>query len=669
MFPQPQDLSTVLAFDMGIFVTLLLLSRLLSRESAMGRALFGACAAAIIICYAAWRWQETLPPFEWSIGSLWTHVFFGFEAVAITYTLLSIIILLRWRDRSGDADLCESILADRNCWPKVDVFICTYNEPLDVLEKSIIPALAIDYPNFAVWVLDDTRRAWLKEYCEKVGARYITRADNKGAKAGNLNNALGHTASETNAPLILVLDADFAPKRNILRRMVGLFGNPRTGIVQTPQFFYNADPIQHNLMAADSWVDDQRIFFDVFQPAKDAWGAAFCVGTSFVVRRDLLNEIGGFPDSAICEDINLTYTLMRRGYETHWLNELLSIGLCAEGLPEYITQRTRWCLGTMQVALLPDGPLRGRGYSFVQRLHYVHGILNWLCKPFLVLMLIAPSLYWLFGLPAYYADYLGFLRYGLPALLALWIHGGWISARRTLPLFMEVTHLLPAPAVTLTLLSALIRPFGRPFKVTDKGGDRSSSQLRFKMALTFGSISLLSAGGIVWYLISPEASSEVSSLDLFNLLWASVAMTMTFVAFVVCFERPRREERFDVNESAVVLADDNLPWNCRLTDLSLNSAAFDLANAAKICASRAMTILIADVGFVSAKVEAVSDQAAIISFELSDAERIRMLIKLFSVSSRHRIADRASFGGAFTALFRRSFGMGAPLRSRQRAQA
>ena len=50
---------------------------------------------------------------------------------------------------------------------------------------------------------------------------------------------------------------------------------------------------------------------------------------------------------------------MRQGYETHWLNERLSAGLSAEGLPEYISQRTRWCLGTIQVALLKDGPFRG----------------------------------------------------------------------------------------------------------------------------------------------------------------------------------------------------------------------------------------------------------------------------------------------------------------------
>ena len=190
--------------------------------------------------------------------------------------------------------------------------------------------------------------------------------------------------------VILVLDADFAPRPDFLKRTVGLLSNPDVAVVQTPQFYYNPDPIQHNLLAAQSWVDDQRFFFDVFQPAKDAWGCAFCVGTSFVVRRDRLNEIGGFPSQAISEDINLTYTMLANGYQTRWLNEKLSIGLSAEGIPEYITQRARWCLGTIQVALLHDGPFFGSGFTFTQRWHYLHGVLNWLCKPFLVLLLIAP---------------------------------------------------------------------------------------------------------------------------------------------------------------------------------------------------------------------------------------------------------------------------------------
>jgi hypothetical protein len=59
--------------------------------------------------------------------------------------------------RSEQADIAQSrMLAERN-------FICTYDEPLEVLERSILTALALDYPNTTVWVLDDTRREWLRE--------------------------------------------------------------------------------------------------------------------------------------------------------------------------------------------------------------------------------------------------------------------------------------------------------------------------------------------------------------------------------------------------------------------------------------------------------------------------------------------------------------------------
>jgi len=83
--------------------------------------------------------------------------------VAILYTLMSIVILFRFKDRSTEADREEARLEASGDWPAVDIFICTYNEPQEVVEKSIIPALAVDYPNATVWVCDDTRRGWREE--------------------------------------------------------------------------------------------------------------------------------------------------------------------------------------------------------------------------------------------------------------------------------------------------------------------------------------------------------------------------------------------------------------------------------------------------------------------------------------------------------------------------
>src|SRR3954470_11605258 len=368
MFESAADISSILSIDTGLLIGLLVLSRLLDPARSRDRILFGVTAASLLVTYGSWRWHDTLPASASSVQALWQYLFFAFEALAIAYTLTSIVILFRSIDRSKQADAAQRRMEQAGDYPAVDILICTYDEPLEILERSILTALALDYPNATVWVLDDTRRGWLREYCDEAGARYITRPSNEHAKAGNLNNALAITATQTNAPVIMVLDADFAPRPDVLRRTVGLLASPQVAAVQTPQFYQNPDPIQHNLLAAQSWVDDQRFFFDIFQPAKDAWGCAFCVGTSFIVRRDRLNEIGGFPSQAISEDINLTYTMLARGYQTSWLNERLSIGLSAEGIPEYITQRSRWCLGTIQVALLRDGPLFGRGYSAIQRL-------------------------------------------------------------------------------------------------------------------------------------------------------------------------------------------------------------------------------------------------------------------------------------------------------------
>ena len=655
MLPTASDDGSILVINAGLLIGLLVMTQLLDPRRALDRVLFGLTTAAFLVIYALWRLTDTLPAFAFSAQSLWPRLFISFELIAILYTLLSIVILFRGIDRSAEANAAQRKLAAENDYPAVDIFICTYDEPLEIVERSILSALALDYPKFTVWVLDDTRREWLRDYCAQVGARHVTRPDNKGAKAGNLNNGLAATARESNAPVILVLDADFAPRRDFLQRTIGLLlSEPDAAIVQTPQFYYNADPIQHNLLAARSWVDDQRFFFDIFQPAKDAWGCAFCVGTSFIVRRDRLNEIGGFPDEAISEDINLTYTMLKHGYRTVWLNEPLSFGLSAEGIPEYITQRARWCLGTIQVALLRSGPIFGRGYTFTQRWHYLHGILNWLCKPFMVLLLVAPSLYWFGGLPAFEADYLSFLRYGMPALLGQIIYMFWISRSRTLPLFMEATHAVTSFAITATLLSAIVKPFGRPFKITDKGGDRSTPRVHWKLAAAFGLIAASSAASVVWAFVSPHAAGEISSLDYFNLLWAGIAMLIAFIAFLVCFELPRGEEMFDLDEKAW-LSCQGAVSSCRITALSMSMVQLvGPAGEVRNFDGSSSQIHVDGLGWTDISIVSRSGGVVMARMQPSIEQRRRLVVRLFSASYGH-VSDTASLSGAFAGLARRGF--------------
>src|SRR6202048_4381340 len=159
---------------MGLLIGLLVMGRLLDPLVARDRILFGSTAGSLLVIYALWRCHDTLPTFAFSVQTLWEYFFFAFEALAIVYTMMSIVILFRNIDRSGQADAAQSRVTRDGDFPPVDVFICTYDEPIEILERSILTALAQDYPDFTVWVLDDTRRKWLREYCAVAGARYVT---------------------------------------------------------------------------------------------------------------------------------------------------------------------------------------------------------------------------------------------------------------------------------------------------------------------------------------------------------------------------------------------------------------------------------------------------------------------------------------------------------------
>jgi cellulose synthase (UDP-forming) len=644
------DLASVLLFDLGVALAFLALAALADPRNPLERVAFSIVTAASLALYLCWRLLDTLPDLEPTAESLWPYVYFSFEAISIVYAVASVLILCRTTDWTAEADAAESELAASGRYPSVAVFICTYNEPIHILEKSAVCAKAMDYPDFQVYVCDDTRRPEVREYCETIGVNYITRPDNRHAKAGNLNNALHLTNKERPSELIMVLDADFAPQANFLKRVVGLFRNQRIGIVQTPQFYFNADPIQHNLHIASSFVDDQRVFFDTFQPAKDAVECAFCVGTSFVVRRSMVNEIGGFPHEALSEDMLLSYRLMERGYITRWLNEKLSVGLSAEGIPEYITQRTRWCLGTIQIGLLKDGPLwRGR-FTLRQRFHYLHGLFCWLSKPFILCLLFAPSIYWLFGISALQADELLFMKYGISSLLVFWVYASWISGKRTLPLFTEVTHALTALPVTLTLLQAIRRPFGRPFKVTEKGGDRARMRVHLPTALFFGLVTVLSGLSVLQTVLAWNAPTDFSEREILNLVWSLVSMTIAFVSLLVCIELPRygQEEVIDVS------LDGQYRQAGQTVEVSIGGLSADRVRIPGLDATRTddAAVYLPQIGWV--RIAEIHEAGSGLTILPTTEQRNGILSLLFGVS-RAQIAERGSLRASMAGLLRRAF--------------
>jgi Glycosyltransferases, probably involved in cell wall biogenesis len=140
---------------------------------------------------------------------------------------------------------------DMTRWPTVDVYIPTYNEPLDVVRDTVLAAQCMDYPRdkIKIYLLDDGKRSEFAVFAADVGVGYITRNDNAFAKAGNLNHAMKLTQGE----LICVFDCDHVATRTFLQATVGPFlKDPKLALMQTPHYFYSPDPFERNLRAARS---------------------------------------------------------------------------------------------------------------------------------------------------------------------------------------------------------------------------------------------------------------------------------------------------------------------------------------------------------------------------------------------------------------------------------
>ena len=227
---------------------------ILPKEKTWGRSLVTGLVFVVTARYMVWRVTDTLMPAVFgTVAGLWILFCFVVEALAILDMCVFFLLMSKTVDRSAEADRHESRMRTiPDDWkPPVDIFIPTYNEEIDVLERTIVGAMGIDYPNCTVWVLDDGKRDWLRDFCAAKGVNYLTRPDNAHAKAGNINHALAMSSGE----FVAIFDADFVPQANFLYRTIGFFHDPRIGCVQTPQHFFNKDPLQANLAMRDLWPE------------------------------------------------------------------------------------------------------------------------------------------------------------------------------------------------------------------------------------------------------------------------------------------------------------------------------------------------------------------------------------------------------------------------------
>ena len=295
-------------------------------------------------------------------------VFMIFTGTFVSYQVISLPV--NFTGRGFDLAAHRALVAGwrPGGYPEVDVYLPICGEPVDVLESAwrATADLVDSYPGLArAYVLDDGPSRQASELAALLGFRYLSRPDARAfKKSGNLRHAFARTRGE----YIVILDADFAPRRDFLAETLPYFDDPSTAIVQTPQFF--------RVSPAQCWIENaagaiQEVFYRAIQVSRNRFGAAICVGTSAVYRRAALEPEGGPTLLPYPEDVHTGLDVRRGGWSLVYVPIVLSAGICPDNLDAFVRQQYRWCTGNAGVVF--SRRMWSVPMSAAARLSYISG--------------------------------------------------------------------------------------------------------------------------------------------------------------------------------------------------------------------------------------------------------------------------------------------------------
>ncbi len=272
-----------------------------------------------------------------------------------------------------------------------DVFLPTAGEPMQVLLNTYYHVSKLKWKGeLNVHVMDDASRLEVMEAAAKYGFNYIVRPNRpKLKKAGNLRYAF----KKTQGDFILVLDADFVPRADMLLEMVGYFVDPKVGIVQSPQYF--------DVKSSHNWLQKaagatQELFYRFIQPSRDNSDSAICVGTCAIYRRAALRAAKGFAPIGHSEDVHTGVRVAKAGYTLRYVPVLLAKGLCPDQMHSFINQQYRWATGSF--SLLSDKSFWTDKHFTPKRLApFITGFAYYLTTGISVYMTPIPVIVMLFG--------------------------------------------------------------------------------------------------------------------------------------------------------------------------------------------------------------------------------------------------------------------------------
>jgi len=236
-----------------------------------------------------------------------------------------------------------------NFEPFVSIQVPTYSEPPEVVIQTLNSLAQLEYKNYEVIVIDNNTQdpsLWkpVQDHCLKLGKRFkFLHIDNlEGAKAGALNYITKYADPRTT--VIGVVDADYQADKTFLESLVSFFRDPNIGFVQTP---HDYRAWRNNLFLTMCYWE-YRLFFHTAMISLNEREAGITVGTMCLIRKDALEQAGGWSEWCVTEDSELAIRIHDLGYSSVYVDKSYGQGLIPDTFEGYKKQRYRWTAGPIQ---------------------------------------------------------------------------------------------------------------------------------------------------------------------------------------------------------------------------------------------------------------------------------------------------------------------------------
>ena len=226
---------------------------------------------------------------------------------------------------------------------KISIIIPAKDEE-SVLNRLLDSILKQDYPHDRIEVIivdgasKDRTYDIARSYMEKYKIFKVIREDYPRGKPHALNIGLKHVSGD----VVGVFDADSIIPPDLLRKVSKIFSDDNVIAIQGRPISVNED---QNLITKLTSVEE-KIWYNLIMRGREKLNLFIPItGSCFFIRRNVLEEVGGFNEDELAEDLELSLRLLKHGYIVKYIDEAYAYQESPSTLKALISQRTRWYRG------------------------------------------------------------------------------------------------------------------------------------------------------------------------------------------------------------------------------------------------------------------------------------------------------------------------------------